>query len=78
MKWDLTSINHCYCYTQSEAEGECTQDVNSQGGVHMQVIGKSLKNKNILLYKMQAPSAAVSYLLLLQTLQLLEMVMWKD
>lgn len=52
--------------------------LNSQGGVHMQVIGQSLKNKNLLLYKMQTPRAELSYLLLLQTLQVLEMVMWKD
>lgn len=65
MKWDLPSVNHCYCDTRSEAEGECSQGVNSQDGVHMQVTGHRLKNKNILLYKMQAPSAALSYPLLL-------------
>lgn len=44
----------------------------------MRVTGQRLKNKNLLLQEMQAPSAALSYLLLLQTLQFLEMVMWKD
>lgn len=39
--------------------------LNSQGGVHMQVTAESLKNKNSLLYEMQAPSAALTYLLLL-------------
>lgn len=52
--------------------------LNSQGGVHMQGIGQSLKKKNLLLYEMQTPRAELSYLLLLQTLQVLEMVMWKD
>lgn len=75
MKQDLSSVNHCCCHTQREAEGECSQGVNSQGGLHMKSGRTELKNKNLLLYKMQAPSAA---LLLLQTLQFLEMVMRKD
>lgn len=46
--------------------------------VGMQVSGQRSKNNNLLLHEMQAPNVALSYLLLLQTLQLLEMVMWKD
>lgn len=59
-------------------KGEFGQGVNSQGGMHKQVTGQRLKNKNLLLYEMQPPSAALNYLLPLQTLQLMEMAMWKD
>lgn len=47
------SVNHCYSYTQSEAEGEFGQGANSQGGVYVQVTGQRSKNKNFLLYEMQ-------------------------
>lgn len=69
------SVNHCCCYTQSEAKREFGQGVISQGGDAS--VRKRSKNNNLLLHEMQAPNVVLRNLLLLQTLELLEMVMWK-